>query len=57
MKAELSLDLPKGKYKAEWVNTKTGAVDTAEDFDHDGGPRTLVSPAYEEDVALRIKAK
>jgi len=57
VKAELSLDLPKGQYKAEWLNTKTGAVDKAEDFDHDGGPRTLASPAYEEDVALRIRAK
>jgi Cellulase (glycosyl hydrolase family 5) len=55
--AELSLELPKGAYKAEWVNTKTGAVDKAEDFDHAGGVRKLVSPAYEEDIALRIKAK
>ncbi len=46
VKAELALDLPKGKYKAEWVNTKAGAVDKAEDFDHDGGTRTPVSPAY-----------
>ena len=57
MRAELSLDLPRGAYKAEWVNTKTGAVDKAEDFDHDGGVRKLISPAYEEDIALRIKAK
>jgi hypothetical protein len=57
VKAELTLDLTKGVYKAEWVNTKTGAVDKAEDFDHAGGARLLVSPAYEEDIALRIKAK
>ncbi len=57
VKAELSLDLPRGKYRAEWLNTKTGAVDKAEDFDHDGGTRTLASSAYEEDVALRIRAK
>ena len=57
VKAELSLDLPKGQYKAEWLNTKTGAVDKAEDFDHDGGTRTLVSPAYQEDVALRVTVK
>jgi Cellulase (glycosyl hydrolase family 5) len=55
VKAELALDLPKGKYKAEWVNTKTGAVDKAEDFDHDGGTRTLVSPAYQDDIALRVR--
>ena len=57
VKAELSLALPRGKYRAEWLNTKTGAVDKAEVFDHDGGTRTLASPTYEEDVALRIKAK
>ena len=57
VQAELALDLPKGKYKAEWVNTKTGAVEKAEEFDHEGGPRTLTSPAYVEDVALRVKRK
>ena len=57
VRAELALDLPRATYKAEWINTKTGAVDKAEDFDHDGGTRTLVSPAYEEDVALRVKVK
>jgi hypothetical protein len=57
VRAELSLDLPRGDYKAEWVNTKTGAVNKVEDFDHGGGARLLVSPTYEADVALRIKAK
>ena len=53
VQADVLLDLPRGKYRAEWLNTKTGAVDKAEDFDHDGGTRKLVSPAYEEDVALQ----
>ena len=57
VQAELALDLPRGSYRAEWVNTKTGAVDKAEDFDHDGGARKLASPVYEEDVALRVTAK
>jgi Cellulase (glycosyl hydrolase family 5) len=57
VRADLSVELPRGMYKAEWVNTKTGVVDKAEDLDHAGGARTLVSPAYEEDIALRIKAK
>jgi hypothetical protein len=54
--APLCLDLPTGTYKAEWVNTKTGAVDKAEKFRHEGGPRTLVAPAYQDDVALRVVA-
>ncbi len=57
LRAVLSLDMPRGAYKAEWVNTKTGVVDKTEELNHNGGIRTLVSPDYEEDVALRIKAK
>ncbi|HUS90749.1 MAG TPA: hypothetical protein VM695_02825 [Phycisphaerae bacterium] len=53
-RADLKLVLPKGRYKAEWVNTKTGRVDKAETFAHDGGPRVVGSPKYEADVALRI---
>jgi hypothetical protein len=56
MKAELVLDLPRGDWKADWVNTKTGAVDKTESFSHTGGPKTLASPAYDEDIALRIGA-
>jgi hypothetical protein len=54
--AELVLDLPAGTYKAEWVNTKTGAVDKAEDLRHEGGPRKLAVPEYKDDVALRVTA-
>ena len=57
VRAELSLELPRGSYKAEWVNTKTGATEKAEDFDHDGGTRALASPAYEDDIALRVHRK
>jgi len=37
----------------EWVNTKTGAVEKSEMLRHAGGSRTLASPAYAEDIALR----
>ncbi len=56
-KADLVLDLPKGKYKAEWVNTKTGKIDKKRMFDHRGGKRTMKSPPYEDDIALRILIK
>jgi hypothetical protein len=55
-KSELSVHLPPGRYLAEWVDTKTGSVAKSERFEHTGGPRPLVSPAYGEDVALRIRA-
>jgi hypothetical protein len=53
-KANLVLDLPKGKYKAEWLNTKTGKVDKRQTFEHTGGGKMLPSPSYNDDTALRI---
>jgi hypothetical protein len=53
--ATLDVALPAGKYRAEWINTKTGAVDKNEEFQHDGGTKRLASPAYEEDIALRVR--
>jgi hypothetical protein len=50
----LVLNLPAGHYKAEWMNTVTGKVDKAEDFDQSGGDRTLVSPSFSDDIALRV---
>jgi hypothetical protein len=52
--AELVLDLPAGPYSAEWVSTRTGQVEKAETFEHDGGDKGLTSPAYAEDIALRV---
>ncbi len=52
--AELELELPAGAYKAEWVNTKTGGIDKTETFSHDAGSKTLASPTYSEDIALRV---
>lgn len=53
--AELTFDLPAGRYRAEWVNTLSGNVDKAEDISHGGGALTFSSPAYKDDVALRLK--
>ena len=53
-KADLVLDLPKGKYKAEWLNTKTGKIDKRRTFEHAVGNRTFKSPNYQDDIALRI---
>jgi hypothetical protein len=55
IQAKLVLDLPAGTYQIEWINTKTGKVDLGETASHAGGNRTLVSPAYLEDIALRVK--
>jgi hypothetical protein len=55
VRAELALNLPPGRYKAAWVNPVTGKVDKRQTFRHDKGTKTLVSPAYVEDIALRLK--
>ena len=52
---KLIVELPKGTYKAEWVNTKTGKVDKTKTFRHAKGNRTLPSPKYVDDIALRIR--
>ena len=55
--AALEVDMPAGKYRAEWVNTKMGTVDKTEEFEHTGGTRTLASQIYREDIALRVQRR
>jgi hypothetical protein len=55
-RAELQVDLPAGDYAAAWIDTRTGAKARAEDVSG-GGVRTLKSPGYAEDIALRILRK
>jgi len=51
----LTVELPAGKYAAEWIDTKTGAIAKHEEFKHDGGARKLTAPDYNDDIALRVK--
>ncbi len=53
-RAELELDLPGNSYQAEWINTKSGQIEKTERFSHGGGIRTVTSPVYADDIALRI---
>ena len=52
----LILYLPPGRYGAEWVDPASGNVVAELAFTHEGGQRSIPSPAYTLDVALRIKA-
>ncbi|MBI2477628.1 MAG: hypothetical protein HYV60_02960 [Planctomycetia bacterium] len=54
IEATLTLDLPPGEFNLEWVNSKTGKIDKTERVKHDGGERTVVSPTFADDVALRV---
>jgi hypothetical protein len=50
----LWLDLPKGDWREEWIDTKTGAIAKRGAFAHEGGRREVASPSYEQDVVLRL---
>ena len=52
--AEIKLDLPGGKYSADWVNVQTGDSEHAENFEHGGGVKVLQSPLFSNGIALRV---
>ena len=52
--ATLALELPAATYEVEWIDTLTGAVDKSLRLEHAGGRAEVISPPYEEDIALRI---
>jgi hypothetical protein len=53
-RTRLVVDLPKGVWREEWIDTKAGTLSKSGAFDHEGGRRELTSPPYERDVALRL---
>lgn len=53
---KLNVTLPAGRYTAEWINTRTGERERREAFEHGGGIRPLVAPAFADDIALAIRA-
>jgi hypothetical protein len=55
--AELGLELPAGRYRVQWIDTKTGKVAKEEAVTHQGGVRLVASPRYSEDIALRVQAR
>ncbi len=52
--ANLTLDLPAGTYKAEWVHTQLGTLLQPQTFQHPGGDKALLSPLYIADIALWV---
>ncbi len=53
-RTRLVLELPKGRWRPEWIDTRTGAVAALPSFRHKGGRCALDGPPYEQDVALRL---
>ncbi|MCK4854494.1 MAG: hypothetical protein KAT31_09535, partial [Bacteroidales bacterium] len=51
---DLQLYIPPGKYEATWLNPVSFGTEKSEVFDHEGEVKTLVSPEYDGDIALKI---
>ncbi len=51
---QLEVRLPAGEYKATWFNPRNGKTEREETFTHTEGTRVLASPAYQEDIALKV---
>ncbi|MFW6161879.1 MAG: hypothetical protein ACODAJ_03870 [Planctomycetota bacterium] len=56
LEAAVELKLPKGSYRAEWVDTKTGETLKTESFQQAAAVRRLMAPPFANDIALRILA-
>lgn len=52
--ARLELALPKGRYRAEWLDPSSGKVLRASDVTAAGPVTELPSPGYAADIALRV---
>ncbi len=48
---------PAGRYRVEWVDPKTGRVVKDENLEHAGGRKALTAPAFDEDLALAVRAR
>jgi hypothetical protein len=50
----LTLDIPSGKYNFDWTDTRDGSVSGKGRIKHRGGELLLESPAFNDDIALKI---
>jgi len=53
---QIHLDLPPGRYRAEWINTRTGSSERREKITHTHGVHILSAPAFNDDMALAVQA-
>jgi hypothetical protein len=48
----ITIDVPSGKYKAEWINPASGTVMKSYDIESENGSLLLDTPLYLCDIAL-----
>lgn len=51
----LALDIPEGRYRAEWISTFDGTVAKRERLLHGGGRASLTPPPHSQDIALALE--
>jgi hypothetical protein len=56
VQATVTIELPAGRYRAQWLDTKTGETLASNEFEHSGGTKSLATPAFDNDIALRVVA-
>lgn len=54
IQCELTLDIPAGRYRMQWLDTKSGIWVEKSELEHAGGRVTAKSPRFDDDIALRI---
>ncbi len=53
--AEFDVELPQGRWRFEWIDTLQGRTLAESTQQHSGGALRLRSPAFRDDIALRIR--
>lgn len=56
-RAWLEIDLPAGRYRAEWLDPTSGKIVASETLPHDGGVRKLAPPPFSQDIAMRLRRR
>ncbi len=55
-RTRFAMDLPRGRWRAEWVTPRDGSLNRSEPFTHLGGSLLTETPEFTEDIALRLRA-
>jgi hypothetical protein len=52
--AEITMELPAGEYRGEWIDTRTGGTSNLPPFRHAGGRKSIRTPEFHNGLALRL---
>src|SRR5262249_9343306 len=53
--AGVLLDLPKGRWRADWLHPATGEWEPTQNIEHRGGGLSLHGPSFTYDIAVRVQ--